>query len=97
MTFQLRDYRIDPEHLDEFLEAWRRQVPPLRREYGFEIQGWVAEEEARLLWIVSYPGSREDFETADAAYYASAERRAFDPDPRQWLVETHHAWLTPVE
>ena len=97
MTSQLRDYRIDPAHLDEFLDAWRRQVPPLRREHRFEIQAWVVEEEARLVWIVSYPGSREDFEKADAAYYASSERRAFDPDPRVWLVKTHHAWLTPVE
>lgn len=97
MTTQLRDYRVDPAHLDEFLDAWRRQVPPLRRAHGFEVRAWVVRDEARLVWIVSHPGSREDFEKADAAYYASAERGAFDPDPRGWLVETHHAWLTPVE
>jgi heme-degrading monooxygenase HmoA len=97
MTFQLRDYRIDPAHLDEFLDAWRRQVPQLRQAHGFEVRAWVVRDEARLVWIVSYPGSREDFEEADAAYYASAERGAFDPDPRRWLVATHHAWLIPAE
>lgn len=96
MTLQLRDYRVDPAHLDEFLDAWRRQVPPLRRTHGFEVRAWVVPDEARLVWIVSYRGSREDFEEADAAYYASAERGAFDPDPRQWLVATQHAWLIPI-
>jgi hypothetical protein len=97
MTFQLRDYRVDPDHLDEFLDAWRRQVPPLRGAHRFGVSAWVVRDEARLVWIVSYEGSQADFEQADAAYYASAERGAFDPDPRQWLVETHHAWLTPID
>lgn len=95
-TAQLRDYRIDSEHFDEFLAAWRRQVPPLRERHGFGVQAWLVPGEPRLVWVLSYEGSREAFEEADAAYYESPERQSFDPDPRTWIVELQETWLTPL-
>lgn len=96
MTAQLRDYWIDPQRFDEFLDAWRRQVPPLRERYGFGVQAWLVPDDARLVWVLSFSGSREAFEEADAAYYASAERRSFDPNPRIFIVEAQQTWLTPL-
>lgn len=65
-TTQLRDYRIEQAHFDEFLVAWRSQVPALREQYGFRSQAWSVPEEARFVWILSRDGTREAFEAADA-------------------------------
>lgn len=96
MTTQLRDYRVEPDAWERFLDAWRRQVPPLRAARGFEIAAWTIPSEARLVWRLSYPGTVDDFEAADRAYYDSAERLAFDPDPRQWLTHAEHHFVEPL-
>jgi hypothetical protein len=86
---QLRDYLIAPGHLDDFVDAWTRGVRPLRERFGFTIGGaWVAVGEERFVWLLSFRGTREEFEERDAAYYASAGRAAVDPDPAQWIVES---------
>ena len=96
MTTQLRDYRVRQEAWEAFLEAWRRQVPPLRAVHGFEIEAWTLPSESRLVWFLSYPGSPDDFEAADRAYYDSDERIAFDPDPREFLERADHFFVERV-
>ena len=93
---QLRDYRIAPGHLDDFLAAWSTGVRPLRAKFGFDVQAaWVVPGEDRFVWLMAYrgPGS---FVEADAAYYASPERRALEPDPAQWIVENRTTFLVPA-
>ena len=90
MTTQLRDYRVRPDAWDRFLDAWQRQVPPLRAAHGFQLEAWIVADDARLVWFLSHPGSVEEFEAADRAYYDSDERIAFDPDPRQFLERADH-------
>lgn len=96
MTTQLRDYHVRPEHWDRFLEAWLRQVPPLRARRGFEVEAWAIPEEHRLVWFLSHPGTTEDFEAADRAYYDSPERVAFAPDPREFLLSADHHFVERV-
>lgn len=96
VTTQLRDYRVRPDAWERFLDAWRRQVPPLRAAHGFEVEAWTVPSEARLVWFLSHPGTVEEFEAADRAYYDSGERLAFDPDPRQFLERPEHFFVERV-
>jgi len=86
MQWELRLYRAKDGELDAFVREWRQHVLPLRRAKGFDVLGpWVAED-GRFVWILGH----EDLAAADAAYYASPERAAVDPDPARHLEEATH-------
>jgi len=90
MQWQLRLYRAKPSELDAFVREWHEHVLPLRRAHGFEVLGpWISDDD-RFVWIIGH----EDLEAADAAYYASAERTAIDPDPARHLAHAEHMTLT---
>ena len=81
--WQLRMYRVQPGHMDEWLDEFRARVRPLRESLGFTVLGpWVGEDD-RFVWLIGH----DDLEAADAAYYASPERTALDPDPARLLAE----------
>ena len=66
----------------DFVSAWTAGVLPLRTTMGFVTLGaWSEGDE--FVWVLAYEG---DFLSADAAYYASPDRHAIDPDPAQWIV-----------
>ena len=72
--------------MDAWIEEWHEHVRRLRLAHGFTIAGpWVGEDGTTFVWILGHDG---DFETADAAYYDSDERRALDPDPARHLAYT---------
>ena len=94
---QLRVYTIAEGRLDEFVRLWSNGVRPLRERLGFRIDGaWTVAEDSRFVWVLSYEGPG-DFEGADAAYYASDERKTLDPDPAPLIVDNQTSWLTPLE
>ena len=96
MVSELRIFTINRGSMEAFLGAWFRGVYPLRLRHGYAIQGpWVIPERNEFLWIVSYDGP-ESWEAKERAYYASAERVAMDPDPRQYIAKYEHHFLTPV-
>jgi hypothetical protein len=95
MSAQLRRYRIAPGKAAQFAEEWRRGVVPLRRKYGFEIQGWVVDGTDEFVWVLRHV-DRDTFEAADAEYYRSSERAALDPNPARLIEEAVHDWVTPV-
>jgi len=98
MATQLRDYRIRDGELDRFVDEWRTGVAPLRRAAGFEIPAaWTIPGEDRFVWLLVHPGDWVAFSEADAAYYASPERAALDPDPARLIAEQHNARLAEVE
>lgn len=97
-TRQLRDYRIADGHLEDFVNAWRSGVRPLRERLGFRVEAaWTVPAESRFVWILALDGPVAAFEERDATYYVSPERRALDPDPAQWIVENRHAFVDPVD
>lgn len=50
MELQLRDYRILPGHMDDWLSGWRDGIVPLRKQEGFEIVGaWVDRPHERFV------------------------------------------------
>ena len=97
-TTQLRDYRISDGRLDEFVEAWRSGIAPIRRELGFTIDGaWTVGAENRFIWLLSHPGDWDAFEEADRRYHASPRRAALQPNPARLIEEQQTTRLTRLE
>ena len=97
MKTALRLYRIRPGELDAFVAEWRAAIVPLRRRFGFTVDAaWASRETDTFVWLLRYVGS-EDWETADAAYYDSPERAAFDPDPARLIADATELRLEPVD
>jgi hypothetical protein len=93
---QLRRYRVADGRLRDWLEEWGGRVRPLREAHGFKVLGaWAVEETDEFVWVIAYDGPGT-FEEADAAYYASPERVALDPDPARHLVETQTDFVSEV-
>jgi len=91
MEFQLRDYTIEEGRLDEFVREWQEHVLPLRVAMGFGVVGpWVVRDESRFVWIVGFDG---DLAAANAAYYASPERAAIEPDPARLVAAARETRL----
>lgn len=85
----LRDYRVKPGELEDFVREWRSMIVPLRKKRGFEVVGAWTVGEDRFVWILGYDG---DFEKANEKYYSSEERKAMKPDPARHLAEIKH-WM----
>ena len=95
MPTQLRIYTINRGKLDDFVSAWVAGVYPLRQRYGFHIDGaWVIKGRNQFVWLLRYGG--DDWEAKDAAYYASSDRAALNPDPAQYIAHADHWFLTPM-
>ena len=95
MTTQLRIFTINKGRMDEFVQAWKAGVYPLRLKRGYRIDGaWVVKERNEFVWLLSHDGG--DWEALEAAYYASSERAAIDPDPRQYIAKAEQWFLTRV-
>jgi len=95
MITQLRRYTINRGKMDEFLEAWKNGVLPLRTKAGFRVEGaWVVRERNEFVWVMTYDG--DDWEARDKAYYASPERAALNPDPALFIARADKWFVTPV-
>jgi hypothetical protein len=53
LEYQLRRFRIASGKLDEFVDAWKAGVMPLRERFGFQIHGaWSIEESNEFVWVI---------------------------------------------
>ena len=85
MITQLRIYTINRDSLQLFAKEWREIVMPLRIEHGFRIHGaWTIEETNQFAWLISYEGP-DTWDAKESAYYASAKRKAMEPDPARLI------------
>ncbi|MBA2384544.1 MAG: hypothetical protein H0V68_07780 [Actinobacteria bacterium] len=70
---------------------------PLRRAVGFHVFGaWVSEETDTFTWLLGYDGPG-DFQVANAAYYASPERKAVDPNPGRHIAEARELSVRAID
>ena len=95
MAVQLRRYRITSGHAEQFAGEWREHVAPLRESFGFRVSGWLVEDSDEFVWLLEHD-DRESFDAADAAYYASAQRQAVQPDPARLIAEARKDWVSVV-
>ena len=97
MEYRLRIYEVRPGEMSAWIDEWSRLVRPLREGFRFRVLGaWASEESDTFVWLLGYDGPG-DYDTADAAYYASPERAALDPDPARHLAATRQLEVTPVD
>lgn len=97
MTTELRDYLIAEGHFDDFVNAWRDGVLPLRERLGFRVEGaWTIRAERRFVWILSHDAPEDEWEAVNEAYYATSERTGLNPDPAQWVEEKRHTLVQGV-
>jgi hypothetical protein len=76
MHFQLREYVIEDDRLDDFVRVWRELILPLRVSLGFSVFGpWVERDASRFVWLVGFDG---DIRAADERYCAS-------PSGQRWI------------
>jgi hypothetical protein len=74
-TIQLRRYALAPGTEQAFVEWWRETMVPAREDFGFTVEfGYLDSAAGELVWAVSKPASRADFESFDRSWEASAER-----------------------
>ena len=97
MECQLRDYRVKPGEMDEWLQEWREKICPLRIKYGFKVIGaWVNGAENRFVWMLSFDGTEGGFADAEKKYFDSPERKAISPDPIRHLASTSQTMMRQV-
>ncbi len=96
MHLEIRRYKIQSGHLDDFVSAWRQGVVPLREEYGFTFHGaWAVDETDEFVWILGHT-DEQSFESANRRYYDSPARTSLDPDPAVYITEVSESPARPV-
>jgi hypothetical protein len=87
MEIQLRDYRIRPGHMDDWIAGWKGGIVPLRQHVGFVIVGaWVDRLHDRFVWLVGYSGA-DGFAAAEDRYHALPDRVSLRPNPSDFLED----------
>lgn len=93
---QLRLYTIDKGKLDDFANAWRAGVYPLRMKMGYQIPfAAKVPQTNQFIWFLTYEGP-DAWEKKEAAYYGSDERKKLSPDPAQWIARPEQLIVQPV-
>ncbi len=97
MPTQLRLYTINKGCLQQFAEEWRELVLPLRQQQGWQIErAWLIEENNQFAWLLSC-GEDENWADKDEKYYASANRRAMDPNPARLIAWAEEYFIEALE
>ncbi|MGD0166479.1 MAG: NIPSNAP family protein [Gaiellaceae bacterium] len=93
MQHQLRIYQVKEGRMSDWIAKWRSDVLPVRRRFGFSVIGpWIVRDEGRFVWIVGH----DNFSEANAAFYASPERSALEPQIPEYLEKVDAWMLDPV-
>jgi NIPSNAP len=94
MIWQLRTYRLEPEHMTPFLSLWREHIVPAREDLGFVVRGgWFDEDDGYFTWIVGHDAPN-GWEAAEQSYYASPRRESFPHNPREFITDVQTRLLS---
>jgi hypothetical protein len=84
---QLRIYQLDPATADDFVARFNADLVPLRREYGFSVDGaWLSEDKTRFTWVTSHD-CPDGWDVAEKTYYSDPRRQNLGWDPRDYISE----------
>jgi hypothetical protein len=93
---QLRIYTINNGKMHDFVQSWCDVLRPLRLASGWRVDGgWVIEGESKFVWILALEGD-EDWDTKNALYFNSPERKNINPDPSQWIAHIEARFIQTV-
>ena len=71
-----------------------QHVHPLHLQFGFNIElAERMEETNEFVWIVSYDGTKAEWEQRQKEYYGSPERAAVDPDPARFIAKAQRWFI----
>ncbi|NNC12091.1 NIPSNAP family containing protein [Planctomonas sp. JC2975] len=97
MTIQLRRYQLRPGTLPTWVEYWRRDVAPLRREFGFGIRFASADHaNDQFVWALEFDGTPEELAEQDRLYHASPQWAERNDDQNIPLIDTTIAVIEDV-
>jgi hypothetical protein len=93
---QLRIYTVDPATSEEWVARFYEHIVPLREQHGFIVE-WslLSEDSARFAWLVSHEDG-DNWEAAEATYYASPERSAVPFSPGDYISAHDVTMVRPV-
>ena len=98
MTVQLRIYNMKPGKLPDWERLFHSGIAELRTRQGFEILGaWSIPDAARFVWVLSYEGTREDFDAADRAYYELPEHEKLHEAALEYLDSGEAHFVEPMD
>lgn len=87
-TVQLRRYTLVSDEVDAFVSWWKGLIA-IREQYSFRVLfAYLDRDAEQFTWAVAHDG---DFDTAEAAYYASPERTRLSEGQPQRVLEAHVA------
>lgn len=96
-TTQLRLYKTHPEHLDSWARLFVDKITPFRSTFGFEVTGrWKATERDTFVWILHHPGTQEEFEAAEKAYYEHPGHLPLHEEALGYLVSAETFFMDDV-
>lgn len=94
MISELRVYTVRDGAMREFAELFTTQVVPLRRRFGFVVEGvWADEDLNTFAWVVGHEAP-DGWDAALAPY--TAARVEIQPDPVSFLTSVSTTLLRPL-
>ncbi len=93
-TYEFRRYTMIPEMFDEFIAWYRAGVPPIRERFGFTVEWCVVDRQhLHFDWLVSHPGTEEEFRAAEVVFETSPEWVDYLSRVRPSLVELDKSFV----
>jgi len=93
---QLRIYTINKGQLEQFALEWSQKLKPLREKIGFRVLGaWTVADTNQFIWIMALDDV-QNWESLDAAYFASQERKTMQPDPGRLIARMENHFVDVV-
>ncbi|HSJ71995.1 MAG TPA: NIPSNAP family containing protein [Acidimicrobiia bacterium] len=97
MATQMRTYSMKEGQLENWNRMFESKIRDLRSRQGFALEGaWSVPDRGQFVWILSYPGGREDFERADQAYYELPEHGPLHIEALEYLEGGDSVFVDPV-
>ena len=86
MPSEIHIYTINAGSLEAFAAEWRDHIKPLRRKFGFAVDGgWKIAATNQFVWLLSHVDA-DHWAANNDAFYQSSERRSLSPDPARHIA-----------
>ena len=95
MVTLARIHMTNPSEMDSSLKTWTQDIYPLRQRFGMPVVGaWINTHRNLFFWLVSYEGTREEYEATHREYGVTPIRT--NTEYTAFTAKREDVWLTPV-